>query len=50
MVFTSSIYHSSLQQAQLAYDAEVDKHTTEDGVWHDMKQCYIYGQKPDTKQ
>jgi ubiquinone/menaquinone biosynthesis C-methylase UbiE len=35
-----------IQRAQQAYNAEVDKHATEEGVWHDMTQYYIYGQKP----
>ncbi|MDH3560397.1 MAG: class I SAM-dependent methyltransferase [Gammaproteobacteria bacterium] len=36
----------TMQLAQQAYNAEVDKHATEDGVWHDMTQYYVYGQKP----
>jgi len=35
----------AMQRAQQAYDAEVDKYATEEGVWHDMTQYYIYGQK-----
>jgi len=35
-----------IDKAQQAFDAEVDKHATDEGVWHDMTQLYIYGQKP----
>jgi ubiquinone/menaquinone biosynthesis C-methylase UbiE len=40
------VSEETLRLAQQAYDAEVDKHATEEGVWHDMTQYYIYGQKP----
>ena len=36
----------TLQQVQADYEAEIDKRATEQGVWHDMTQYYIYGQKP----
>lgn len=36
-----------IQQAQVAFDAEVDKYATDEGVWHDTTQYYIYGQKPE---
>jgi len=31
--------------AQKDYEAEVDKRTTEKGIWHDMTMFYVYGQK-----
>lgn len=42
----AGVSEATLQLAQQAYDAEVDRHTTPEGVWHDMTQFYIYGQKP----
>ena len=39
------ISDDDMQRAQQAYEAEVDKHATADGVWHDMTQYYVYGQK-----
>ncbi len=37
---------ATVQLAQRAFNAEVDQHATEHGVWHDMTQYYVYGQKP----
>jgi len=37
---------AKLQKAQEIYEAEVDKHVTDKGVWHDTTQYYVYGQKP----
>jgi ubiquinone/menaquinone biosynthesis C-methylase UbiE len=34
-----------LALAQKDYEAEIDKHTTDKGVWHDMTMYYVYGQK-----
>lgn len=34
-----------LLRAQKDYETEIDKLTTEKGVWHDMTMYYVYGQK-----
>jgi len=34
-----------LRLAQQDYEAEIDRRATDQGVWHDMTQYYIYGQK-----
>jgi len=39
-----------LKKAQEIYEAEVDKHVTDKGVWHNTTQYYIYGQKPVNEQ
>jgi len=34
-----------LQKAQLDFEADVKKHMTDEGVWHDMTMYYVYGKK-----
>jgi ubiquinone/menaquinone biosynthesis C-methylase UbiE len=40
-----NVPEETLKLVQQDYEAEVDKLATEEGVWHDMTQYYIYGQK-----
>ncbi|WP_455205196.1 class I SAM-dependent methyltransferase [Kaarinaea lacus] len=40
-----NVSENVLLLAQKAYEAEVDKRTTEKGIWHDMTMFYVYGQK-----
>jgi len=34
-----------LQKVQDEYEADVDRHATEQGVWHDLSMYYVYGKK-----
>ena len=40
-----NVPEETLALAQNDYEAEIDKLATEEGVWHDMTQYYVYGQK-----
>jgi len=40
-----NVPEATLKLVQRDYEAEVEKRATEKGVWHDMTQYYIYGQK-----
>ena len=42
---TLNVSEETMQLVQKQYDAEVEKRATDKGVWHDMTQYYIYGQK-----
>lgn len=36
-----------LVKAQKDFEAEVDRMTTDEGVWHDMTTYFVYGEKPE---
>ncbi|WP_455221146.1 class I SAM-dependent methyltransferase [Kaarinaea lacus] len=40
-----NVSEDTLRLAQRDYEAEIDELATEQGVWHDMTQYYIFGQK-----
>jgi len=41
----SNVPQDIMKQAQTDFEAEVEKLTTGEGVWHDMTIFYVYGQK-----
>jgi len=40
-----NVSEETLKRVQQDYEAELDARATKEGVWHDMTQYYIYGQK-----